>query len=262
MATPTIKEDEVVKTDDQVTLEPTPEETPSKEGEETPSEETPEGDEDDEAKAREEQDTIAAKQLYNALRNPNTQTDIIRLLAQQAGLLETKSDVKEAKNVIQDVLKQELGQEFGFLAEKLSPAINKILEMQKAETEKRFTELSSKQMQAQLEREVDSTLAKLEKETKGESKKLESRISELMDDILPSKDISTDKYIRSLYKIASSEQSEKAAKRKMAEKINRNANDISSRVSASGGRSGGTDGSSSRMTLDQALQYALQKHST
>lgn len=244
--------------EDQVTVDAPPEEKPSEE----PVEGEEEGEKEEEEPSRDEQETLAARQLYNALKNPSTQVDVIRLLAQQAGLLETKSDVKEAKNVIKEVLAQELGSEFGFLAEKLSPAITKILEMQKTETEKRFSELSSRQMQVQLEREVDTTLAKLDRETKGESKKLESRISELMDDILPSKDVSTEKYIRSLYKIASSEQMERSAKRKMAEKINRNANDVGSRLSAQGGRSAGTDATSAKMNLDQALNYALQKHST
>ena len=72
------------------------------------------------------------KQLLLALQDPAKAPIVIKFLAEQAGysklpVPETKKEAKEIKNDILDELKEGLGEEFSIIAERLAPAIEKIL---------------------------------------------------------------------------------------------------------------------------------------
>jgi hypothetical protein len=241
-------------------------EEPVKEAEETPAEvEEAEEEAEEEEKAEEEEpdklsdeEVLNAKNLFKALKNPSTAKEIISVLARNAGLLETKQDVHTASKTIQEVFKESLGPDFAFIAEKLAPAIEKVLLSQKEDYENRLREVRQQQLTAQTESEVEKALSKLNRVTKGESKKFEAAMTHLMDDILPGNRTTTEDYIFKLYRIASSEQSEKRAKEKMTNKINRNANDVTSRL-ASAAPTDSTKGIK-KISLDEAIKYAAQKH--
>jgi hypothetical protein len=70
--------------------------------------------------------------LVQALKDPTKAPLIIDYLARQAGYskteIETKKDVKEAARSVQAILEESLGEDFKFLAPKLAPAIEKVLE--------------------------------------------------------------------------------------------------------------------------------------
>jgi len=247
---------------------PEEEVTPSTE-EETPAEgadssETSEESSEEEEVEEKETDELSgeelgnAKNLYKALKNPATAREIISVLARQAGVLETPKDVKQADKAIKDVFKEALGPDFAFIAEKMAPAIEKVLLSQKEEYETKLQQIRQQQLSAQTETEVEKALSKLNRVTKGDSRKFEGDMTRLMDDILPGRNTSTEDYIFKLYRIASSEQSERKAKEKLANKINRNANDIPSRLAPAA--SVDTSKGTKRVSLDDAIKFAAQKH--
>ena len=199
-----------------------------------------------------------AKNLYKALKNPATAREIISVLARQAGVLETPKDVKEADKAITAVFKEALGPDFAFIADKMAPALERVLLSQEEEYETKLQQIRQQQLSAQTETEVEKALSKLNRVTKGDSRKFEGDMTRLMDDILPGRNTSTEDYIFKLYRIASSEQSERKAKEKLANKINRNANDIPSRLAPAA--SVDTSKGTKRVSLDDAIKFAAQKH--
>jgi|SRR5215471_6961702 len=77
------------------------------------------------------------KVLIQALKDPQRAGAVIDFLAKQAGYtkqtVQTKTDVKEAKEDILGILERNLGEEFKFLAPKLAPAIKESLDSLLAE---------------------------------------------------------------------------------------------------------------------------------
>lgn len=237
---------------------------------EEPSEEEPTEDEDaeseeDVSEPEEEdglsaQDITNARALFKALKDPASAKSIITALAQQVGVLHTQQDVQQAKDAVLEVLQDSLGTEFNFLAPKLSIAIKRILEMERRGYQQALQQESQQRIQLQLASEIETTLGRLRRETKGESKHLEGRMTELMDELPIGKGISTEKYLRHLYKVANAEAISKSTKRSLAAKINQNANDVGSRLASGGAKGSGVQGKpiDGKMTLDQSIQFALE----
>jgi hypothetical protein len=79
-----------------------------------------------------DQDAENGRLLVQALRDPEKSRMVIDYLARSAGYtpssVETKTDVKDAKKDITSIFQKHLGDEFGFFAPKLGPAIQEILE--------------------------------------------------------------------------------------------------------------------------------------
>src|SRR5215471_1328910 len=179
MSTPTLEQTVKESVDKETTVQESQVEVqePPSEQEESPDE--VEDDESDGEEKEEEEDEwdksnlINAKNLYKALQNPQTAQEVISRLAQQAGLLKTPQDVSQAKDIILDVLSESLGSEFNFLAPKLSVAIKRILEMERNHTRVALQNEAQERAKIQLASEIESTLGKLRRETKGESKALE-----------------------------------------------------------------------------------------
>ena len=182
-----------------------------------------------------EEDLAEAKRIYKLLKNPTTATTLVRELARAEGLLDdkapTKQEVKEAKASIKDILKEKLGDKYEFLIPQLSDALEAILA-----GERETQQSSIQQMQIdQTKRETADVLAKLARETKGESRKVESRMLELMNEFQIGPGVSIEKYLRGLYAQASSARDAANAKNQKNDKIRRNANDAPSRLHTSSG---------------------------
>jgi len=192
--------------------------------------------------------------LYAALQDPKLGTTIVRQLAEQFGVLETKKEKEKAEESILDILKTGLGDEYGFLADKLAPAIEKALDVKVRGVESKIQDTE----RSLLEKEIDTVMNKIYTENK-EAKGLENRVIELMDEILPSPRISTERYIRNLYSIASGEIADKTATTKAAEKITKNANDAASRLASSGADESRLSSGPSSPTLDEAIKMAMKQ---
>ncbi|HET6990536.1 MAG TPA: hypothetical protein VFJ43_04395, partial [Bacteroidia bacterium] len=120
-----------------------------------------------------------ANRLYKALRNPQTAGPIVAALAAQAGLHltseSTKTEVREAKKSIQDKVAEALGDQYKFLAPQLGKAIESALEVERETHSAEIQQIR----QNQIERDVITAYERLNRETKGESKKLEARMTAL-----------------------------------------------------------------------------------
>ncbi len=205
-------------------------ETPA---EEAAAEEESEESEEESAAAESdmsEQELTESKNLYKALKDPTTAAAVIAALAQQAGILPgkqeaplTKKEETAAKREIKDIFAEALGKEYGFLADKLGPAIEAVLEQERTESNRAFAEIQ----QSNVEREVIASYEQLSKETKGESKKFETRMAQLSEEI-PIGNMNVKTYMQRLYTLASNER--KSSPQKVADQIRRNASDAPARL--------------------------------
>lgn len=238
----------------------------SEESEEGTDEESEEGEEDDK-KVKEGELTAdqikEAHDLYKLISNPASQKSTLEFLAKQAGIQigdgkppETKAEAKIAAKKTQEVLEEALGVDLKWLAPKLAIAFDKLLEQSEGKTKDQLDKLAEKQVV----KEVDSAYEKLARDTKGESRKFESKMVGLADKLYPAPGMSTDEYIRHLYTIASASGEGKSAKLRLAEKINKNSKDVPGRIAESAASGGGknTD-KNARMSIKDAVRHAAEK---
>jgi hypothetical protein len=199
-------------------------------------EEQEEVESDDEPQVEEDELDEASKdealRLYKALKDPKAGPAVLAALAQQAGLLgkntpETKTEVREAKKAIKEILKDSLPENMKFLADQLGPAIEAVFEQEREEQQEKFQQIEIQRVESQ----VVAAYERLSKETKGESKRLEARMAEIATQISPAPELTVDQYIRYLYQIASNGKGTQLSNtRLVADRIRRNANDLPSRL--------------------------------
>jgi hypothetical protein len=182
-----------------------------------------------------EQQLKEARNLYKTLRSGNDQArGLIADLANRMGLplaqVTTKTEVKEVKKAITDRLKEALGTELGFLAEKIGP----VLEQAIAEERQGVAEIQNILEVQQLTRESETTLNKLAKETNGLSRKYEAKMVQLMDRFPASTDISTEEYIRGIAQIAMGDKLVQRATNKAVQTMVRNSKNAPERLAGKG----------------------------
>lgn len=230
--------------------EPKVEETPLEDPEDDENEEEIESDDEPEIEDLPADQLVEAKNLYKALRNPASAGPLIQALAQQMGMnlnqSSSRQEVKEVKTNITEKLKVALG-EFAFLAEKIGPVLDQALETQKAESQEIEQRLEVKQLQNESQR----TLDRLAKETKGESRKFEAKMVELMDRFHPAANQTTEEYIREVFGIVTRDKVRTQVTNKIADQINKNRKDVPGRIASNG--SGARGDSSSAATPEKKL---------
>ena len=204
----------------------------TQEGEET-SEEKEESQKDDEL---DEAGLAEAKRLYKALQNPQTANQVVAAMAAQLGFLgpkapETLKEEAKAKKEITAILKEGLGEEYSFLADRLGKSIDAIFQQEKEEQAVK----EQANLQKQVEKESLNALDKLASKTKGESRKVEAKMAELSAKILPGPGMSADEYMEVLYTQATAGRTVQRVKANLNDKIRRNANDVSTRLRSAGG---------------------------
>jgi hypothetical protein len=203
---------------------------------------------------------IESKNLYKALSGPQANA-IIAALAQQAGLFPkageaplTKKEEVSARKEIKDIFAEALGKEYGFLADRLAPAIEAVVKQERESSDNRFAELQ----QSNVEREVVTAYEKLATETKGASKQFEARMASLSEEI-PIGNMNVATYMGRLYTIASNER--KSSPQKVADQIRRNAADPSSRLRSTNSErtSGVVEIPTKKMSLDESIAWAQEQ---
>lgn len=210
------------------------------------------------AKEPEKKELSEAEKLYNALSDPRSARPIIEALARQAGLIKgeehTPAEKKAAKKAIREVFAEALGEDMGFLSEKLGPAIEKVLEHYDTENRSRFEELT----RAKAEEETSNAIEKLYSEHE-DAEKFEARIFELMDEIAPGKNTKPLAYMKRLYQIAKAEATETSAKEKIKAKLKNNSEDATSRLSSSSTRESSVARTNTKaLDLDEAIALAAK----
>ncbi len=222
--------------------------------EEETSEETPEADD------LSETELVESKNLYKALKNPQTAAAVVAALAQQAGLLPkagdaplTKREEAAAKRETIDIVKDALGPEYSFLADKLGKIFDEVVQQTEKKSEERFAEIQ----QSNVEREVVASYEALAKETKGESKKFETRMAQLSEEI-PIGNMNVKTYMQRLYTLASNER--KSSPQKVADQIRRNASDAPARLRSTAVPLNETDGpGDKKRSLDESIAWAVSQ---
>lgn len=198
-----------------------------------------------------------AKGLFKLLKNPQTQKSTLKILAEQAGVLEkpaeNKTELKQQKKDLKSILEEKLGPDLKWLVPKLGDAMEEILEQERGS-------LYSLQEQQKVDELVRAT-EKLNRETKGDFQRQESRMSQLADEILPAPGMSVEKYVRHLYSIASSERRGNQTQSKLVDRINRNASNASERVRGitSGSKEVDDKAKAGKLSLKEAVAFAAQK---
>ena len=108
--------------------------------------------------------------------------------------------------------------------------------------------------QANIEREVVSAYERLATETKGESKKFESRMAQLSEEI-PIGNMNVKTYMQRLYAVASQER--KSSPQKVADQIRKNANDVPARLKTTSVQEmDGVEIPNKKMNINEAVNWA------
>lgn len=201
----------------------------------------------------EEAEQEQALSLFRALKDPNRAADVIRVMAKEAGLLETKAEKKEAERTIEEIIKEGLGEEYEFLSEKLGPVIKQAVEFATKDIREK-TDATEKEREAEkINREIESVLNKY-----ADAAKLEPDVLALMNEILPSPGQKVDVYFERLLKIAAAERGITLRTKTAGEKIVQTRQNAAERLSAGGGKS---DKSvtlpSTTMDLNAAIEMAM-----
>lgn len=215
-----LKDDSIVE---QVENKETEEKT--EEPEKTETKEDKSSENESEALSDEAKQGIA---LLKLLQDPKTAVDTMKFLQKQILGDETPSTKQQVKSVKQ-LISDELGEEYQFLADKLGTAFEKALNIH----ENNIIEKQVKPLKQELEnakaaqaaKEVDNAWNAISKETKGDLDKYEKEISRLMDRYKPDGQVTMEEYLRDLYEIASSKAKKAQSLKATNEKINKNAND-------------------------------------
>lgn len=214
-----------------------------------------------------------AKRLFAGLGDPNKSKAIVKLLAEAQGysLPETRTEVKEtAKGMVED-MKEALGPELGYLADKMGPVFEKYLKsaVDEAKTEAK----SSVDAITYKESIVESDLAisTLAKEYFADGKlpaKLEAEMAKLADSYKSDGSLGMKDYLEELLVLAGRRTKTTLTKidPSRQKKIDRNRNDAPSRL-ASETRTQPAQGEPravhprTQMTLEDAVRSAVAKAS-
>jgi len=231
-------------------------------------EEEKEGEEGTEGEEEEEKEETAelspaqlkeAQTLYKALLDPNLRNSIVAALAEQSGLLknqplETKKEVAEAKKGIAEIIDEALP-EYPGLSKKLGPVIEKIIEGERNERDASMEQIHLQNVENEVKNELDI----LARETKGESRKVENRMAQLMNEISPGPNVSVKSYIRHLHSLATAGRSSAKVSAEIADKIRRNANHAPDRLKTSPGTARTVEAPTKKMSLNESVNWAIEQ---
>jgi hypothetical protein len=201
-----------------------------------------------------------AQFLYKSLLNPELRGSIVAALAQQAGILkdntplETKKEVTEAKKGIAKIIEEALPEYPGLVA-KLGPVIESIIENERNERNTEMEQIHA----ANVEKEVITELDLLAKETKGESRKFEVKMNQLMSDFSPGPNTTVKTYLRHLYTLATAGNTKAKVSSEMADKIRRNANNASERLATNTGTARTATLPDKKMSLNESVAWAQEQ---
>lgn len=211
-----------------------------------------------------ESELVEAQNLYKALKDPTSRALVLRDLAQAAGITadSTSQDVRAAKKGIQTILDEVLGPEFKFLTPKLGAALEAVMESEREETREETAKTSQKVEAQIVQQQVDSALGKLSTETKGQSRKLEGRMVQLMNTFQAAPNVDVYTYLKGIYEMANAGRANKVATTQLTDRINRNSKDAPGRLAstaAAGGNNLNGIPPNKKMTLNQSIKWAMDQ---
>lgn len=215
-------------------------------------------------------DAEQGRVLIQALRDPQKAPIVIDFLAQQAGYtkasIQTKQDVRDAKDTINEILERNLGDDFKFLAPKLAPAIKESLEtmLSSSSEDSDLRQRVEAQELKGIQTETAQTHIELAQEWFGSDDmpvEVVNAMSAAMDEFPPTATISPERYYKRIFALACGELGITKSQRQ-SDRVNRNMRDSSARNLASQNR-GITPNrekqGSHKMSLKDSVQLALDQ---
>ena len=204
----------------------------------------------------EAEETKTAVELFRALKDPTRGKVVLEMLVREAGLnLDSKSDVKKAKNEILDILEESLPDNVKFLAKDLAPGLEKLLDRQRQQMEGRFNQIS----EDTVAKETDEAISFLSNEYNDFTKHTKS-IAKLAKQLTPEKGMTQKQFLSKLYLLAKAEAGETVTKKDSGkgDRLKKATQDIVSRISPAGGTDKGNT-SSRPLTRKQAIAEAFSE---
>lgn len=201
-----------------------------------------------ETKAEPTEDEVLAQQgrdLMLALKDPQKGLAVAKYLADAFGLNkvpETKTEVKEITNETLEALKEGLGEEFSVIADRLAPAIEKIL-IKKMETATADIRANIQAQEVEkLEAQSSAALTKISTDYFGEAEPppaVAAEMSKFMDKFSPDKTMTVKEYLQDAFDHAvgklglpKTTKAERAAAEAKQERTNKNHNDAPNRLAS------------------------------
>ena len=164
-----------------------------------------------------ELETANAKQLWKALKDPNTAPSVIKFIAEQNGYVpptkapETPKEVAKEENKVAKILSKHLGPELQWLVDKLSPAIEEASAELMSENVKDLREAHVQSELDKFQSQGDRALVVIAEKVYGKAdvnaipEKVYTRMSQLMDEMPPSGQMTMETYLTRLHSIAAFE---------------------------------------------------------
>lgn len=224
----------------------------------------------DEDEVNKEESTQAIN-LFRALNNPETGPKILKILAQEAGLLDgsSKETKKEVAKSIKSVIKEKLGSEYQFLADRLGDALEEVVNEVAKERIGKVEERLDNREKAELNKEVDIAMKESFEQYEEIPKNVLAKFNDLIDEMPPvpgkTKPLA---YFNRLIKIAFEEAKvtpKLVSKTKgnelsqvMKDRLKRNKNDATSRL-ASRGAEAEVDDTSKNAPQPKSRREAIER---
>jgi len=217
--------------------------------EETPVKAAPEQTKDEIAEAAQ------ALNLFKLLKNPTSAKAIIRTLAEEHGIVltgkETPKQETQKVRSIKGLVKEKLGDEYAFIADKLGDVFEEALATERESLNEKFNEINAKSA----EKEAEAAFEWLQNEHE-DANNYEQVIVTLMEEVPPG-NMSAKKYLETLYIIAKGREGKAASSKKLAQKITRNSTDPDVKLSGKTRSSDVPVKSTKGMSIDDALSEAI-----
>lgn len=171
--------------------------------------------------------TRDALRLYEALEDPTIGPGVIKELAKRAGIAasEDKITPTAAVKTVVDVLKENLGEDYGFLADKLANGIQTIVNQIFDERIKPIQGMTESAIERAVVRETDASFAKFHSQYK-DAKDFDKEMTELSKKMPYDGSYPMEEYLGNLYKIVTSDRKEAKTVEKTVNKINQNAKEL------------------------------------
>lgn len=213
----------------------------------------------------EELEALQGRELVKALKDPQKAGKIIDFLATQNGYTKGKTEkqLDKAQESVLDDLKEALGEEFSFLADKLAPAIEKSLARKIEQSQADIRQQLLAQEQERLTSQSAGIFEKLGNAYFGPDKPIpddiSSEMSKLMDRRQPHPDESLKEYIEDIFYSVIGRRGLVKFDATKEKRITNNRNDAHSRLASDRTPVGEPVRESSQtMTREEAIRAALE----
>ena len=208
------------------------------------------------------------KQLLLALRNPEQAPVVIKFLAEQAGYSKLPTTKVEEKELVDDILKDlkdSMGDEFSIIAERLAPAVKKIVTREVEKSQVDIREELQNQETAKLKDQAATVLTNLGNDFFGDGEEFPPEVtkamSAFMDNHQPSSTSSIKEYTEDAFHFAIGKLGIQKSDKVKSAKTERNRTDASSRLASA--RAPQEDNirrdDSKPITRQEAIRLAIEK---